>query len=65
MLSLYVRLQNWLKSEKGQGMVEYSLIVGLVAIALIGAVALLGGQIKAIFDSITGTIQDPNQPWNQ
>jgi pilus assembly protein Flp/PilA len=56
MLSLYVRLQNLLKSEKGQGMVEYSLIIGLVVIAVIGAVATLGGQVKAIFDSITNTL---------
>lgn len=39
----------FMKSEKGQGMVEYGLIIALVAIAVIAAVILLGDNIKGIF----------------
>ncbi|MFZ5826345.1 MAG: Flp family type IVb pilin [Bacillota bacterium] len=56
MLSLYVKIQNLLKREEGQGMVEYSLIIGLVVIAVIGLVALLGSQLSDIFESITGSL---------
>lgn len=56
MLSLYVKIQNWLNREEGQGMVEYSLIIGLVVIAVIGLVSLLGNQLKEIFTSITTTL---------
>lgn len=41
--------------ESGQGLAEYGLILGLVAIAAIAALVLLGDQLKAVFDKITGT----------
>lgn len=43
--------------ERGQGMVEYGLILALIAIAVVGVLLLLGPQVKGIFndarDSIT------------
>lgn len=48
------KLAIWLKtkfmSEDGQGMVEYGLIIALVAIVVIAAVALLGKNISNIFN---------------
>ncbi len=48
-------LQWWLslKSERGQGLVEYALIIALVAILLIAALTLLQGQISATFSTIS------------
>ena len=43
-------LMNWLKDEEGQGMVEYGLIIALIAIVVIAALVLLGPKIKQIFD---------------
>jgi len=40
------------KNEKGQGMVEYALIIGLVAVVVIGVLVLLGPAIGAKFQSI-------------
>jgi pilus assembly protein Flp/PilA len=40
-----------LKDEDGQGMVEYGLILGLIAVAAIGAIILLGPKIKGFFES--------------
>jgi len=37
------------EDEEGQGMVEYGLIIALVAVVVIGALALLGPKISAIF----------------
>ncbi len=43
-------LMNWLKDEEGQGMVEYGLIIALIAIVVIVALALLGPKIRDIFN---------------
>jgi len=40
----------------GQAMVEYALILVLIAVVVIGALLLLGGQIKSIFSSISGAL---------
>jgi len=49
MLSLFNR-------EEGQGLVEYGLIIFLVAIVIIAILVLLGPQIGAIFSQVTGSI---------
>ena len=41
-----------LKEKKGQGMVEYALLIGLVAIVVIAVLVLLGPAIKAQFQAI-------------
>ena len=38
--------------ESGQGLVEYALIIALVAIVVIGTLILLGPQIASIFQNI-------------
>ena len=47
------KLMNWLKNEEsGQGMVEYALIIVAIAIAVIGALTLVGDKITAKFQTI-------------
>ncbi|WP_337017768.1 Flp family type IVb pilin [Oceanobacillus massiliensis] len=38
--------------EKGQGMTEYGLILGLIAVAVIVVLGLMGDQIGAIFTDV-------------
>ena len=45
--------------EKGQGMVEYGLLVALIAVVVIGALVLLGPAIKAQFTAITAKLPVP------
>lgn len=40
---------NILKDENGQGMVEYGLIIGLVAVALIAALVIFAPKIEGVF----------------
>ncbi len=50
-------LRSFFAKEEGQGLVEYALILVLIAVVVIGALTLLGGNISALFDSLAGTIQ--------
>jgi pilus assembly protein Flp/PilA len=43
--------------EEGQGLVEYALIIVLVAIALVTVLTLLKGNIANVFNSIGNTLQ--------
>jgi pilus assembly protein Flp/PilA len=40
------------RDQSGQGMVEYGLIIALVAIVVIVAITALGGEIAAVFNEI-------------
>jgi len=40
------------REEEGQGMVEYALLVGLIAVVVIGVLVLLGPAIAAKFQTI-------------
>lgn len=45
------------KKEKGQGLVEYALILVLVAIVVIAALTILGPIIGNIFNDISNTLE--------
>jgi pilus assembly protein Flp/PilA len=44
------------RDDSAQGMAEYALLAGLIAVVAIGAVTLLGGNIKTTLNSIATTI---------
>jgi pilus assembly protein Flp/PilA len=44
------------RQEKGQGLIEYALIILLVSIVVIIVLGLLGDQIKSVFTAITSTL---------
>ena len=45
-----------LKREEGQGMVEYGLIIALVAVVLIVALTALSGGLTNTFNTITSKL---------
>ena len=45
--------RNFFKDESGQGMVEYGLILALIAVAIIGLVSGLGTKVGAVFKKAT------------
>jgi pilus assembly protein Flp/PilA len=53
MMNLMTRL---CKEEEGQGMVEYGLILALIAIVAIGVITALGGKIKNVFSNANNAI---------
>ncbi len=44
------------RREEGQGLVEYALIIALVAIVVIAALVLIGGNISNTFNSVGTSI---------
>ena len=50
------RLQLLRRREEGQALVEYALILGLIAVLAIGALTLLGQNITTILSSIATTV---------
>ncbi len=53
MLQLFKAL---LQDESGQDLAEYAILIGLIALAVIAAVTLLGGTISTVFNSIGTTL---------
>ena len=49
-------IRRFVSEEEGQGLVEYALIIGLIAIVAIVALTASGGSISKIFDNITGEL---------
>ena len=54
------RIKRIITDENGQGMVEYGLILGLIAVAAIAALIILGPKISGIFDSANQKIPAVN-----
>jgi pilus assembly protein Flp/PilA len=52
MLMTYVNfLRALVKDEEGASAVEYGLILGLIAVAIVGILVIMGGSLKDIFGS--------------
>jgi len=45
-------IQRFVREEEGQGLVEYALIIAVIAIAVIVAMVFLRDQISNIFSNI-------------
>ncbi len=57
-------LKNWILDEDGQGVVEYSLMIGLVVIGVWGAVSLLNipDTVASLWESVDAALSDPGEP---
>ena len=53
---LYLKFQNLLSQDEGQDLVEYALVVALIALGATVAMKGLGSEISAIFGSITTSL---------
>ena len=55
-----MKLFSFLKSkkEKGASLVEYAILVALIALAVIGVVVILGGQINDVFTQINQALNN-------
>ena len=56
LLSLYVKFQNLLNNEEGQDLVEYALLVTLIALAAITGVSKVAGAINTVFTNVSTSL---------
>ncbi len=60
MITQYNFLKTWLtsltKTERGASLVEYALLVALIAVVVIGAVTLLGSTAEDTFSDVSSEI---------
>jgi pilus assembly protein Flp/PilA len=53
MLNLFVRLQNLMTRDEGQDMVEYALVVAIIAFGATAAMSNLSSELNTAFKSIS------------
>jgi len=60
MLAIWTRIQEQLASERGASLVEYALLVVLIAIVAILAIQFAGGEVSSTFSEIGSELQGTN-----
>jgi pilus assembly protein Flp/PilA len=59
-----VNVSRWIRAlkrtRKGQGLVEYGLILGLIAVVAIGALSSTGGSVAGLLNTIAASIAAVN-----
>ena len=53
MLALWTKVTTWVKDEKGASMVEYALLVVLIAIVALVAVSIAGQEVSETFSEVS------------
>jgi pilus assembly protein Flp/PilA len=59
-MGLKTLLARFAAEERGATALEYSLIVGVIAIAIVGGVAAVGGTTANSFNATAGALEDAN-----
>jgi pilus assembly protein Flp/PilA len=55
-MRLYGKVASLRDREEGQALVEYALLLSLIAIVSIAVLTTLGTQVSAIFSKISGSL---------
>ena len=58
MIALWTKVTTWMKDEKGASMVEYALLVVLIAIIALVAVSLAGDEISSVFSEVATELKN-------
>jgi Flp pilus assembly pilin Flp len=60
MLKLYVKAQTLLSTikedERGQDMIEYAIMLGVIAVAVIGFVTTVGGYVTSKWSALAASL---------
>ena len=49
-------LRSLVRRDEGQDLLEYALLVALIALVAVGAITLAGTNVKTIFDKIAAAL---------
>lgn len=53
-------IKRFIADDQGADLVEYALLVGLIALAMTGILGTIGGNVRTMFDTINQKIKDAN-----
>jgi pilus assembly protein Flp/PilA len=56
MSQLVAYVQSFRRNEEGQDLLEYALLVALIALVAVGAVTAAGTSVQTIFNNIAGAL---------
>lgn len=56
MLSLYIKYKNAVNQEEGQDLVEYALVVALIAFGAVAGMNALAGGINTAFKDVSSSL---------
>ena len=56
LLKLSVKMQTLVMQEEGQDLIEYALVVALIAFAAVGTMSTLAGDINKAFTNIGNSL---------
>ena len=56
MEKLMTRIRSLVRNEEGQDLIEYAMLVSLIALICVIAVTAAGAQVEAIFTAVAGAI---------
>ncbi len=62
MYNFFARVKAFTTTRKGQGMVEYGLIIALIAVVVIVGLTALGPKIRDMFTAISGSLPTVSTP---
>jgi pilus assembly protein Flp/PilA len=51
------KFKGLMKEEHGQGMTEYGLVLGLIAVGVVGTLVLMRKQIVSLFEKVLTSLQ--------
>lgn len=55
-MNLTSRLRRLVRHDEGQDLLEYALLISLIAIVCVGAITAAGTNVKDIFDKIAAAL---------
>jgi pilus assembly protein Flp/PilA len=56
MLKLHIAIENLIRREEGQDLVEYALVVALIAFAATAGMKTLASDINSVFTMLSGEL---------
>lgn len=55
-LAMYVKLNNLMKQEEGQDLIEYALVAALIAVVSIAMMSKVGTAVNSVFSSVSSAL---------
>jgi pilus assembly protein Flp/PilA len=53
---MFARFASLIPDEEGATMVEYGLLIALIAMVALGAIVILGQNLSSLFNTVAGTV---------